>query len=386
MKKLKLLAGALLAIMMSVTSIVNAQLIPWYTTGNSGTSVSTNFLGTIVNVALSIRTNNQNRVRITTSGNVGVGTTSPASRLHVYSSASMTALNSAGIVTIGNSATGLRQMKLDANRIQSVLSGVIPLSSSSLLLNPFGGKVGIGYNGEPGSRLYIAADSGERAFWVAINNSTKLMVENNGGTSIGYSSGNTPPVDGLIVNGNVGIGTPSATVKLVVNGEATSLNHMVIKNDGYTNFRFTNNGGLAIGENIPTGTVTTYAPPALGMYIAGDVGIGTTSPNYKLDVCGTMRAKEVRIETGWCDYVFADDYQLRSIEEVEAFINENKHLPGIAPASQVEAEGMKVGEMSKAMMEKIEELTLYLIDQNNQIKELKIQNQLQQQQLNSLKK
>lgn len=91
------------------------------------------------------------------------------------------------------------------------------------------------------------------------------------------------------------------------------------------------------------------------------VGIGTTTPAYKLDVCGTIRAKEVRVETGWCDYVFEKNYKLRSINELEQYINTNKHLPGIAPASEVEKDGLKVAEMNKAMMEKIEELTLYVI-------------------------
>ncbi len=102
----------------------------------------------------------------------------------------------------------------------------------------------------------------------------------------------------------------------------------------------------------------------------GNVGIGVESPIYKLEVCGTIRAKEVRVETGWCDYVFEKDYNLKSLDEVEKYINENKHLPGIAPASEVEKEGLKVAEMNKAMMEKIEELTLYVIQLSKDNKKL----------------
>ena len=102
----------------------------------------------------------------------------------------------------------------------------------------------------------------------------------------------------------------------------------------------------------------------------GNVGIGVETPVYKLEVCGTIRAKEVRVETGWCDYVFEKNYKLKSIDELEKYINENKHLPGIAPASEVEKEGLKVGEMNKAMMEKIEELTLYVIKLSKDNKKL----------------
>lgn len=111
----------------------------------------------------------------------------------------------------------------------------------------------------------------------------------------------------------------------------------------------------------------------------GNVGIGVASPVYKLEVCGTIRAKEVRVETGWCDYVFEKNYKLRSIDELERFINLNKHLPGIAPAAEVEKEGLKVGEMNKAMMEKIEELTLYVIQLSKENKKL-------QEEINALKK
>ena len=68
---------------------------------------------------------------------------------------------------------------------------------------------------------------------------------------------------------------------------------------------------------------------------SGNIGMGTLSPAYKLDVCGTIRSKEVRVETGWLDYVFADNYKLRPLEEVESFIKENKHLPVLSKVSIV---------------------------------------------------
>jgi hypothetical protein len=92
-----------------------------------------------------------------------------------------------------------------------------------------------------------------------------------------------------------------------------------------------------------------------------------------LDVYGVLQAKEVRIsETGWADFVFNDDYRLKPLSEVNTFIKENKRLPEIPSASEVkESEGVNLGEMQIKLLQKIEELTLYLIQQENTIQELK---------------
>ncbi|MDR0733150.1 MAG: hypothetical protein LBF08_03695 [Dysgonamonadaceae bacterium] len=106
--------------------------------------------------------------------------------------------------------------------------------------------------------------------------------------------------------------------------------------------------------------------------ILGNVGIGTTNPQNKLDVNGTIRAKEIKVQTGWADFVFNDDYCLKPLSEVNSFIKANKHLPEIPSATEVDAnEGVNLGEMQVKLLQKIEELTLYLIQQDNTIWELK---------------
>lgn len=86
---------------------------------------------------------------------------------------------------------------------------------------------------------------------------------------------------------------------------------------------------------------------------------------------GKVVCRELKVETAtWPDYVFEKDYHLLSLPELENFISENNHLPGIAPASEMQADGISVGEMQTKLMEKIEELTLYVIDlqkQNNDL-------------------
>lgn len=101
------------------------------------------------------------------------------------------------------------------------------------------------------------------------------------------------------------------------------------------------------------------------------IGIGTRNPQYKLDVNGTIRAKEIKVETGWADFVFAPDYQLPTLDEVEAHIKEHKHLPGIPTEAEVTKDGANLGEMNVKLLQKVEELTLYMIQQNKEIESLK---------------
>ena len=112
--------------------------------------------------------------------------------------------------------------------------------------------------------------------------------------------------------------------------------------------------------------------------LSGKVGIGTTNfpttignaniENYKLFVTGGILTEEVRVNTTWADYVFDNDYDLKSLEELEAYIKQNGHLPNVPSAAEVEAEGIEVGEITKIQQEKIEELTLYIIAQEKKLK------------------
>ncbi len=95
---------------------------------------------------------------------------------------------------------------------------------------------------------------------------------------------------------------------------------------------------------------------------------GANTSAYNLFVKGGILSDEVRVRIGWADYVFDKDYELISLSELEAFINANKHLPNVPAASQVAADGLNLGDISRIQQEKIEELTLYVIDQDKQLK------------------
>ncbi|MEM7297244.1 MAG: hypothetical protein AAF391_03140 [Bacteroidota bacterium] len=104
----------------------------------------------------------------------------------------------------------------------------------------------------------------------------------------------------------------------------------------------------------------------------GNVGIGTTTPSNKLEVNGTIRSKEVKVEASpWPDYVFKDSYKLPSLKEVKSYINKNKHLPDVPSAKEVESDGVKLGEMNAILLKKIEELTLYQIQLMEELESVK---------------
>jgi hypothetical protein len=126
----------------------------------------------------------------------------------------------------------------------------------------------------------------------------------------------------------------------------------------------------------------------------GRVGIGTTRPEYgyRLSVDGKIKTKEIKVTMeGWSDFVFADDYVLPPLAEVEAFIQANKHLPSIPSEAEVLENGINLGEMDAKLLQKIEELTLYMIEQNakteqllEKVKELEQENQTLKEKMENL--
>ena len=139
----------------------------------------------------------------------------------------------------------------------------------------------------------------------------------------------------------------------------------------YAGYNETGSNQLYI-ENTSADTPLIYGDFGLNC-----VGINTkehtdagTGDFYTLSVNGNFRAHEVDVYTGWADYVFEDDYKLRTLEEVETFIRKNKHLPDVPSAKVVEKEGISLGETSATLLRKIEELTLYMISSNKAMKTL----------------
>jgi len=195
--------------------------------------------------------------------------------------------------------------------------------------------------------------------------------------------------------GNLGIGLDGAEMKMDI---LTST-----LNDGI-NLRYNNAGFVRIHSNSLGGGswngITQsgdggiiYGPvPNFGFVLApassavsglrmdkdGNVGIGTAKTadvNYKLFVETGIRTRKVRVDqTNWPDYVFEHTYKLLTLEEVEQFIQNFKHLPGVPSAHKVAAEGLDLGTNQAILLQKIEELTLYIIEQHKELNDIKQEN------------
>ncbi|MDP6908957.1 MAG: hypothetical protein QF371_05590 [Flavobacteriales bacterium] len=175
------------------------------------------------------------------------------------------------------------------------------------------------------------------------------------------------PSDG----GRVGIGDLSPSHKLHVNS-APDEDVVRFQVDGSTKLNISSDGGVNVGSGQ-----NEYAPDG-GLYVGNELMVNTTTiaTGYMVSVNGKVICEELKVQNSgsWPDYVFADEYDLPTLEEVEAHIEENSHLLGVPDACTVEEEGIMIGEMQKVMMEKIEELTLYMIDANKRIKKLEEEN------------
>jgi hypothetical protein len=103
----------------------------------------------------------------------------------------------------------------------------------------------------------------------------------------------------------------------------------------------------------------------------GNVGIGKANPESKLEVNGRIHAKSVKVDLeGWADFVFAHDYNLTPLLEVEAYINKHGHLPAVPSEQEALANGMDVAQMNTLLLQKVEELTLHLIQKEKQVNSL----------------
>lgn len=133
----------------------------------------------------------------------------------------------------------------------------------------------------------------------------------------------------------------------------------------------THSGSFVWGDG-QNGNINSAANNEVRIRAGGGMHLvsGALNPAYLLTVAGAIRAEEVIVETGWADYVFEPDFVLRGLDEVEAHIAEKGHLPDVPSAAEIQQQGVSLGEMQTLMMQKIEELTLYIIEQNKRIAEL----------------
>ena len=184
-------------------------------------------------------------------------------------------------------------------------------------------------------------------------------------------------------SGYIGIGTTTPDRQLTVQGHVniggTTNGQMWVRHINGKAPTTTSNDNLYLnysnGKDVYVGGSSTISGSDL-FIPKGNVGIGTTNTKgYDLAIAGKAVAEEVvvKLQSAWPDYVFENVYELPTLEEVEKQIKDKGHLSNIPSAEEVEKNGVELGEMNKKLLEKIEELTLYTIEQEKRIKELEKQ-------------
>jgi hypothetical protein len=214
--------------------------------------------------------------------------------------------------------------------------------NSNTYIGSFSGQFSNG-----GSNVYIGDYSGHDN---ELGSNNVFIGSQSGGEATGSN--------GILIGHNAGY-NQGIDNKLIIEN-STSQNPLIYGDFATDQLKF--HGKVGIGGNSNT---------AFGNFpsLSGNVPVSS----YNLFVKGGILTDEVRVSTAWADYVFAKDYKLPSLDEVEKHIQEKGHLMNVPSSKQVEEDGIELGEMAKIQQEKIEELTLYLIKQNKEIEELKKQ-------------
>jgi hypothetical protein len=330
-------------------------------------------------------TSNVPHIYNTNTGNVGIGTPTPADKLHVLAA--------------GGGVIRLSPEQASYLTSQTVTTGIIR-------------NIAVQWNSD-----YTATNSYETSaikfsyyaeiFGKISNAAIRFYTQDDG-------SGITKERMSL-VGGNVGIGTTSPTTSLEVAGNGTGIfRNANFSVNGYINGAvniFRNNpdgatvntvlnlanyynsssstasqlaidfrsgdGGGAYGGNAPAGRIkvqTAWTSPFMDFDLAGttamrivdgNVGIGTTTPgSFKLAVNGKIWSQEVNVAmtNPGPDYVFEKNYNLLPLPQLETYINQNKHLPEVPSAKEMEENGLNLKEMNLILLKKVEELTLHLIE------------------------
>ncbi|HEV8284260.1 MAG TPA: hypothetical protein VGQ09_08110 [Chitinophagaceae bacterium] len=206
---------------------------------------------------------------------------------------------------------------------------------------------------------------------------------------IGTENGGTGTKRDLYIDAKVGIGINS-TAQLHLKAGTASVNSAPLKftsgtllttteagaieYDGSHLYFTATNGGTRYQLDQQSGGGTNYWTQSATniYYTSGNIGIGTTDPgSYKLAVEGTVGARKVKVtQAPWADYVFEKDYRLLTLPEVEKYIQQHKHLPDVPSASEVEKDGLDLGDNQALLLKKIEEMTLYIIDINKKLEKV----------------
>ena len=171
--------------------------------------------------------------------------------------------------------------------------------------------------------------------------------------------------------GQVSVGTTTSLDAALGVDNTIGASYIVrFRQAGTSKFGVHSNGGTSVGS--------LTVPPLNGLYVSGNVRIGSAveATGYKVSIDGKVMCEELRVQnsTAWPDYVFTKEHERPDLAELEARIQELGHLPGVPSASEVDENGVLVGDMQRILLEKVEELTLYLIETEKRVQALEAEN------------
>jgi len=335
--------------------------------------------------------------------NVGIGTPAPESKLHVVDTFNIADGSSGAFINVHNATLMAPTGTLSGIRFR--LDGVNAGANARYKGGIFFEKTG---SFGVGKLHFLTNALGDNSSITTAN--ARMTIASDGLVGIGNSS---PSLSQLEINGATnrslltvrnGVDQPGISQSAYFSNPTLSFNLYVANayrflGPGYgANIQYNPTSGVLSFSSSTTkgdpGDVSFFNSSSINLDSNGNVGIGTSAPKakmhvttgmvigtsttvpatgYILSVNGKIMTEEVRVQmdANWPDYVFDNKYKLRPLKEVEQFIAAKKHLPGIPSAKQVAEEGLHLGDMQKRIMEKVEELTLYVIQLNKENQQLK---------------
>jgi hypothetical protein len=326
----------------------------------------------------------ENQLVLSKTGNVGINTTSPSEKLEVVGNVQVENVNPL-LKLRRTSQFAIGDFGIEFNSSTNTMLASVLYSEGALKLN-HGSTVGndVVINGsymglgiaDPQEKLHIV---GGNVILNSLNPSIKLQQAavdkafldlSSDDFRLGTLAGNTAGSVRVRVNGQERMNiSPEGTMNLV-NGQDASLTsngHLMIGSTSGSNIVIDNNEIIARGINGSVGSLLLQND-------GGSVRIGNVSvpTGYKFAINGKMICEELRVKlaSSWPDYVFQKNYKLLPLNQLRNFVKVNKHLPNIPSAIEVEKEGIAVGEMQKKLVEKVEELTLYILQLEERLNQL----------------
>ncbi len=351
--------------------------LKFYQGGIYGSSIQQNandfYISNLESGKLFLRTDNSTRMTIDDVGKVGIGTADPIEKLHVDGKVIIEGFTPTLKLYQGTQFKSLIEQSGDDMNINNMQDGALKLSTDDFVRMTIAntGNIGIGTT-SPDHKLDVFATTtiGIDVINAYSGSATKYGLQascSTDGTGTRYGVHGTANAHASDVSPNYGVyGIASAT-----NGSPAPL---------YGVYGLATNAGSGPKYGVyANATVATnsWALWANGKsHFKNDVLIGHTTsiPGYKLSVDGSIISEEVKVQMSenWPDYVFDQEYDLMPLDEVNEFIKEKNHLPGVPSAAEVSEEnGFHLGEMNRVLLEKVEELTLYILQQQEELEKQK---------------